>query len=194
MARPKSFDKTKALESAMHVFWCQGYESTSISDLTAAMSLKPGSIYNTFQDKHSLYLEALDHYQQTAGICVFDALRTENAGKAGLIQFFDDLIDWTVTDTDAKGCMLMNAMLERLPLDKDVLARAEAANTGGTRMFADALRQARADGDLKEGLDIDQTAQLLLATMYGLRVLGKSVRNRQTLQNVANAALQPLFR
>ena len=62
--RPRSFDRGRALERAMHVFWRQGYEATSVSDLTRAMRINPPSLYAAFGDKEQLYLEALGRYQQ----------------------------------------------------------------------------------------------------------------------------------
>src|SRR4029077_11955803 len=62
--RPRSFDRGRALERAMHVFWRQGYEATSVSDLTRAMHINPPSLYAAFGDKEQLYLEALARYQQ----------------------------------------------------------------------------------------------------------------------------------
>src|SRR6202008_2517958 len=62
--RPRSFDRDQALERAMHVFWRQGYEATSVTDLTRAMRINPPSLYAAFGDKERLYLEALGRYQQ----------------------------------------------------------------------------------------------------------------------------------
>jgi TetR/AcrR family transcriptional repressor of nem operon len=59
MARPKSFDREEVLESAMAVFWRKGYAATSIRDLVEATGLNPGSLYDTFDDKHSLFLESV---------------------------------------------------------------------------------------------------------------------------------------
>jgi TetR/AcrR family transcriptional regulator, transcriptional repressor for nem operon len=39
MPRPREFDRTKALEQAMELFWKQGYEATSMHDLGAHLGL-----------------------------------------------------------------------------------------------------------------------------------------------------------
>src|SRR6202030_156629 len=65
MARPREFDREEALECATGVFWAKGYASTSTDELLAAMGIGRQSLYNTFQDKRALYLEALERYQRT---------------------------------------------------------------------------------------------------------------------------------
>ncbi|MEQ6343188.1 MULTISPECIES: TetR/AcrR family transcriptional regulator [Vibrio] len=46
--RPRSFDQEKALEEALKVFWEQGFEGTSLSDLTKAMGINKPSMYSAF--------------------------------------------------------------------------------------------------------------------------------------------------
>ena len=48
MARPYSFDPEIALEAAMTVFWRDGYDLASITDLQNAMGIKRGSLYQEF--------------------------------------------------------------------------------------------------------------------------------------------------
>ncbi len=60
MARQKEFDRDEVLHKAMEVFWTRGYEGTSIQDLVKHMGINRQSIYDTFGDKHSLFLQALD--------------------------------------------------------------------------------------------------------------------------------------
>ena len=65
MARPREFDIDEALERAMDVFWTKGYDGASLQDLLEAMNIARGSLYKAFQDKHSVYLAALDRYDRT---------------------------------------------------------------------------------------------------------------------------------
>ncbi|HKF96270.1 MAG TPA: TetR/AcrR family transcriptional regulator, partial [Gammaproteobacteria bacterium] len=60
--RPLSFDRDKALEQAMLTFWRHGYETSSISDLTAAMGITAPSLYTAYGDKKQLFLEAMRLY------------------------------------------------------------------------------------------------------------------------------------
>src|SRR5213079_644263 len=65
--RPRSFDREQALDRAMDVFWRQGFEGASLSDLTKAMEINPPSLYAAFGDKEQLFIEAMERYQQRAG-------------------------------------------------------------------------------------------------------------------------------
>ena len=64
MARPREFDEHSALQRAMQVFWRKGFEATSLADLLKATGLSKSSLYQTFTDKRSLFLAALETYRQ----------------------------------------------------------------------------------------------------------------------------------
>ncbi|KPC94747.1 TetR family transcriptional regulator, partial [Streptomyces sp. NRRL F-6602] len=64
MARTKEFDPDAALQSALELFWRQGYEATSMADLVGHLGIGRASIYATFGNKHELYLKALDRYNE----------------------------------------------------------------------------------------------------------------------------------
>src|SRR5438552_1393149 len=63
MARPSEFDRNEVLHRAMEVFWCQGFEATGMPHLVEAMGIGRQSLYNAFESKRGLFLEALRLYQ-----------------------------------------------------------------------------------------------------------------------------------
>ena len=59
MARPPEFDRTKALEAAMKLFWIRGFTATSLPDLLEAMGIARSSFYASFRTKRDLFTEWL---------------------------------------------------------------------------------------------------------------------------------------
>ena len=72
--RPRTFDRTAALDCAIALFWEHGYDAVSMSQLTEAMGVSPPSLYATFGDKQALFSEAVDAYAKRFGAYVSEAL------------------------------------------------------------------------------------------------------------------------
>src|SRR5215212_5927342 len=88
MARHKEFEREEALRRAMEVFWSRGYEATSVGDLVEHMGINRQSLYDTFGDKHSLYLQALDRYREVEGRKMFELLEQPGSVKRALRRLF----------------------------------------------------------------------------------------------------------
>jgi TetR/AcrR family transcriptional regulator, transcriptional repressor for nem operon len=189
MPRPAEFDREKALDQAMRQFWCKGYEATSIQDLTESMGIKPGSLYNTFQDKHTLYLEALDRYQATVGGCIFDVLVEPLPLHDALTRFFAAVIDDELSNTEEKGCFIVNATLELAAHDEQVAARAKQAAENSQALFRTRLLQAQSLGELNPTSDVNALAAFLLGTVQGLRVMAQSQVGRAGLEAMVSITL-----
>ena len=65
--RPRQFDRDKAVVQAMHLFWEQGYEATSLTQLKAAIGkgITAPSFYAAFGSKAALFNEAVQCYLNT---------------------------------------------------------------------------------------------------------------------------------
>ena len=81
MARTKEFDPDAALQSALELFWRQGYEATSMADLVGHHGIGRASIYATFGNKHELYLKALDRYNENRDPGLLGELSGPGAGR-----------------------------------------------------------------------------------------------------------------
>src|ERR671918_521967 len=80
--RPREFDLDEALERAMEVFWRQGYEGTSLGELTAAMGINRPSLYAAFGNKEALFRKALDRYVDERMAFIRAAIEEPTARRA----------------------------------------------------------------------------------------------------------------
>src|SRR5918911_4112509 len=104
MARRKEFNRDEALHKAMEVFWARGYEAASINDLVEHMGINRQSLYDTFGDKHSLYLQALDRYREVEGRKMFEALEQPGSVKRALRQLFQGVVEGSFCNAERRGC------------------------------------------------------------------------------------------
>src|SRR5262245_18501024 len=192
MARPREFDPETVLDRAMMVFWSKGYEATSLSDLCDATELNRSSLYASFGDKHALFLETINRYGDRAVARVAAALARPGHIRDVLAAFYADMIDGIVAGPGRTGCFLGNCAAEVVrhdriaaPIVKRNMDRLEAT-------FRDAFARARERGELPPSADIDALARFYLSSSQGLRLMGKAMADRRTLEDIATVALRCL--
>src|SRR5881296_4728846 len=98
MALHKEFDRDEALHKAMEVFWTRGYGAASIQDLVKRMGINRQSLYDTFGDKHALYLQALDRYRKDESRKMFELLERPGPVKKSLRQLFEGVVEGSLCD------------------------------------------------------------------------------------------------
>lgn len=188
MARQKEFNQSHVIERAMQLFWEQGYERTSVEDLVRCTGLGRGSLYDTFHDKHSLFLLALNHYQEEGRKNLVMLREAQSPFLEALRHFFAALIDETTNDTAHRGCMMVNTTLEVAPHDPAVAAVTQVAISEAEEAFYHVLIKAQAAGELAWTYDPHQLAHFLLNTMLGIRVLARTNPSRHMLEEIVTTA------
>src|SRR5437588_174987 len=123
MARHKEFDRNEALHKAMEMFWSCGYDGTSIQDLVGHMGIKRQSLYDTFGDKHALYLQALDRYREVESRKAIERLEKSRSVKKALRELFAGVVAGSLCDQQRRGCFMGNAMSELAGRCKATAAR-----------------------------------------------------------------------
>ncbi len=192
MARPREFDRDRALDRAMRLFWKQGYEATSVQDLREHLGLHPGSLYNTFRDKHSLFLEALDRYEATEGDRTCQLLGANDAGRKAIRQLFLLVVEADAKDPDRKGCLMVNSAVELAAHDPEVRRRAEASRGQLVRLFRQAILRGQQRGEINVEHDADALSEFLVNSLFGLRLTAKLVTDQATLRQVVETTLRAL--
>src|SRR5262245_10307380 len=153
MPRSKSFDEDAALDGAVQLFWEQGYEGTSLSDLEAHLELGRQSLYNTFGDKQALFLKALERYETSVADPILAWLNAPGAGLDAIRAFFRASIEGLTGPGSKRTCMVVNTILERGSEDADALLRCNQSRGGLERAFRRALTQAKARSEVFGDLD-----------------------------------------
>src|SRR6476660_8208916 len=194
MARPKEFEREAALEKAMRIFWEKGYQATSIDDLVSGMKLGRQSLYDTFGDKHRLYLEALRRYIDLTKTTVFETLRKGRSTPLDAIR--GDLLSVAAGSPEERawGCMGVNSVNEFGVGDSDVSAIRKASGAYLEGAVREMVRAAKRAGDFPATLDEAAATQFLLLTRAGLSVSAKSGVEPAQLARMAQFALQRLQR
>ena len=192
MARPKEFSRDQVLEKAMGLFWEKGYDGSSVEDLVQYTGIGRGSLYDTFGDKHALYLAAFDRYRESQSKPLSDLQSQERLFRDALQHFFQERIEEAFRDPTRHGCFMVNAAIELAPHDPEVAQRVQDGLDQTEEAFYHVLIKAQAAGELSWKSDPHRLARFLLNTLLGIRVLSRAHPDRQVLQDIVQTALAAL--
>jgi TetR/AcrR family transcriptional regulator, transcriptional repressor for nem operon len=167
MPRPKSFDPDTVLCKAMDVFWDKGYDAASISDLTAAMEINRFSLYDTFGDKHTLYLKALDSYTEQVVAPVVEKLSSIDS-LDDLKAHFQSMADYIASSDGKPCCMMLKASVSSTGQDEETMKRIQLVQNRVYESFREVFLRLMENGSVLPDLDPDDTAMLIMLIQAGL--------------------------
>ncbi|MFE1803079.1 MULTISPECIES: TetR/AcrR family transcriptional regulator [unclassified Streptomyces] len=189
IGRPRGFDTEEALERAMRVFWEQGYEGASLTDLTSAMGITRTSMYAAFGNKEDLFRKALERYTEGPASYSVRAMREPTARQVAT-AFLNGSVRASTQPGGPAGCLGVQGALAagepgRTARDTLVTWRNE-----GMDLLHDRFRQAAAEGDLPPDLDPALLARYLMTVANGIAVQAAGGAPRADLQLVADMAMR----
>lgn len=188
MARKIEFDQEKVIAKAQDIYWTNGYEATSIQDLVDKLGISRSSLYNTFEDKHSLYISALALYQQRQIQQLQSAVDAFGYSRQTIETIFRSALDNALAYDLCRGCFLANSMVEMAKHDADVAHLVTGYRIEIEEIFYQSL-VAQTAGELTNVSDPRAVARHLYSTLVGLNVLAKTRPDPQVLKDIVNVAL-----
>jgi TetR/AcrR family transcriptional repressor of nem operon len=191
MARQKAFKREEALDKALQVFWCMGFEATSMQDLVEAMGINRQSLYDTFGDKRTLFLAALDRYVEQQGTQLQQMLEQTPSAKEGLRRVFDSIVS-AALQGDQRGCLLVNTAVE-LPVHDEQTARSLCAKLAQTEdLLRDTVRRAQAAGEISRKHSPETLARFLMNNIRGMQAMARSGDGPDGLRDVVDLVFAAL--
>src|ERR1700754_2767994 len=103
MAGRRQFDEKATLDRALEVFWAKGYGATSMQDIATASGVLRGSLYNTYQDKETLFLHVFEDYAKQL-LAEAAHLLSHPSIERAFLDFFDSAFPSIPTGVPPRGC------------------------------------------------------------------------------------------
>lgn len=187
--RPRGFDRDAALEQAMLLFWERGYDTVSIRDLTDAMGISPPSLYAAFNDKQTLFEEAVDTYAHRYGSYIQEAIETEpTAYRAVRRLLTQSAIQQTLPGRPA-GCLILNGATNHTSASETVAESLRARRAQIATLIEGMIRTDIGRGALPPETNAHTLTTFFMAVWQGLSQLARDGHDRQDLESVVATAM-----
>lgn len=186
--RPREFDVEEALGAALRVFWRNGYEGASLTELTAEMGITKPSLYAAFGNKEALFRKALDLYEREKLAYVGKALEAPT-GRGVAERLLRGAVEMQASSCDPKGCLGVIASLACSPqsecIKQEALARRASSDAALLARFA----RAKQEGDLPAAVEPQAIVSYLTAILQGLSVQASGGATRAQLDQLVDTTL-----
>ena len=174
--RPRTFDRDAALTSAMHLFWEHGYESTSLSQLKAAMGggISAPSFYAAFESKEALYKEALERYMSLYGDLTKSLYDASIAPREAVLMTLQRAAKMYCEGGHPKGCMVASgAMGAGASGSEDITQLLQGMRGRARAGFHACVERGIDTGELRESTDAKSLAIAFDSFFMGISVLAR---------------------
>ncbi|ACB94549.1 TetR/AcrR family transcriptional regulator [Beijerinckia indica] len=188
MGRPREFDLDEALDRALALFWRNGYEGTSLADLTEALGITKPSLYAAFGNKEELFRKALDRYYQTYMRFIAKAL-AEPKARLVVETLLDGYVKIATGQQTPAGSLGINGALVCSEASESIRKELTARRVLDETLLRQRLGRARDEGDFPMAVDPAAFARFVMTLAIGLCVQAMAGVTRKDLQEVVATAL-----
>ena len=190
MARNKEFDPTEKLEKARDLFWEKGYHATSMQDLVSQMKVNRGSMYDTYGDKHQLFIESLQNYAKET----YSEYKQAAKGEKSPFKAIELIVEKAIQRSfeEEKVCMIVKSSFEMAPLDNDVKEILKQLSNALISIFEDLIEKAKQSGEISTDKNARQSAQFIVGSFAGLWQMQALYNDRTMVEQMAKNTLDSL--
>ena len=184
--RPRAFDEDVVLDALVELFWEQGYECASMSDIVEAAGLNKSSLYNAFGSKDELFFTVLDRYVTDKEAMLREAL--SEGGIDSLVAFFEMQREMMLTTIGSRGCMAVNASTELGMRDPRMVEVAERYRSTLREGIRRPLAWSAERGEIEPAL-VDAYTESLVSAMFGMSVSARSGAGTDELDRLLDSMI-----
>ena len=189
--RPKGFDEGVVLEKAMRSFWREGYEGASMAILLRDMGISRQSLYDTYGDKRTLFLRALNLYIDREIGALLDELAAPPPMRPQLLKVithFRAMAD----EKEPCGCFLANSLVGLKAGDGELRNLLAKTLTDLQRGMRRAVQSAVDLGEIQAPKDVEVLSRGIVSSLMGMAVTSKAKAGPGASDESANFLLGQL--
>ncbi len=192
MARSKDFDECEVLNKAVNLFWLKGYNGTSMQDLVDGLGISRSSLYDTYGDKHTLFIRALESYQSAASGKVCGIINSQKPAKETIRQLLTYIASELLDDKTHKGCFMVNAEVEVAPHDEQVSKMICENDQQVEDAFYMVIKNGQESGEITNQQDARALARFIFNAVKGIRVTAKSTTDKAVFDDIIKLTISIL--
>lgn len=184
----------RILDSARELIYSRSYADVGVAAICEHAGVKKGSFYHFFPSKRDLTLAVLDsHYLEIKDHLLKQAFANDIPPMARLARFGQLSYEFqkqVLNDTGRViGCFFGNLASELSTQDEPIRLRIEQIFSNLQSGIRQVLREAIAIGEVQD-IDVEATAQAMLAYFEGVMLLAKSQNNVEIMGQLFPAMAQ----
>jgi len=178
---PRPSLRDQIIDAAVTTLHRQGFNGSSVQDITDAAHAPKGSFYNHFESKEELAVAALERYWQRVEASLTLLEGDDLPPRERLARYFRALNAAAQKNGFRTGCMIGNLSAEmagQSPRMRSELARLLARWTGAIETC---VIEAQADGSMRDDVEPRDAALFLINAWEGAMLRSKTDRNSDAL-------------
>ena len=184
--------RARLITTAMELMYARGYTAVGVQELCTHAGVNKGSFYHFFPSKQALVIAVIEVHAQDLQQLWHEAMSAMGSPLERMERVFETTYEahrrFVSCRGQMLGCPLGNFAVELS--SQDDLVRQKLAETfnSWTEVVKRMLREAAANGDLP-ALDVDTTAQTLIAYFEGVLLLAKTQNDPGIVKKLAQGAV-----
>lgn len=178
----------EAIDIALRLFWKQGYDRTSVNDLSAALGVGPSSLYNAFGSKQELFRRAIEHYAETYTSFIDRALERDLDVEPAVRGLLREAADVYASPDSPPGCAVMQSAGAASPEESEAAAITLEVKEEVERRLVQLLERASQSHGTPLSASPRVLAKYLNGTLRGLSQLVIDGAGRSDLIQVCDVA------
>lgn len=188
--RRPAYDRKRALSALTDVFWQNGFDSTSLDELSVATGMARPSLYAAFGDKQAMYLAALDHVRGMLGAELV-TLHTEPDLETALRGFYTrSLVMYLGGGDEPRGCLAICTAATAANTHAQIRASLADIIALIDNAFLNRIARARDQGLLLPDHDIEASATLAASVLHSLAIRARAGSRQPELQRLIEATIK----